>query len=114
MSIEIQLWHLVSLLLSFFGAAFTGAKILAGQFEKRLGERFDTQEKRLCNIGDTLKSEAAEWKRVERELMNLKADIPVQYVRREDYIRGQSVLEAKLDALYEKIGGIPGKGARHD
>ena len=35
--------------------------------------------------------------------MGLKAELPVAYVRRDDYIRGQSVLEAKLDGLATKI-----------
>ena len=29
--------------------------------------------------------------------------MPLHYVRREDYIRGQSVIEAKLDALGSKL-----------
>ncbi|MCN2262768.1 hypothetical protein MLL02_26285, partial [Escherichia coli] len=29
--------------------------------------------------------------------MRFKADLPLNYVRREDYIRGQTVIEAKLD-----------------
>ena len=41
-----------------------------------------------------------------RELLNLKAEMPVQYVRREDYIRGQSVLEAKLDGLVIKLENV--------
>ncbi|MDF6001947.1 hypothetical protein P4050_30630 [Pseudomonas aeruginosa] len=35
--------------------------------------------------------------------MSLKAELPIQYVRREDYIRGQSVIEAKLDGLAVKL-----------
>jgi hypothetical protein len=35
--------------------------------------------------------------------MRFKADLPLNYVRREDYIRGQTVIEAKLDALYNKL-----------
>jgi hypothetical protein len=113
MMIEFQLWQLISLLLSFFGAAFAGAKVLGAQFEKRLGERFDTQEKRLNNIGASLKSEAEEWKRLERDFMNFKADLPVQYVRREDYVRGQSVIEAKLDAVFSKLELVQIQGAKH-
>ena len=33
----------------------------------------------------------------------MKADLPLHYVRREDYIRGQSLIEAKLDALGNKL-----------
>ena len=57
---------------------------------------------------------AAQWVRIEREVLQLKADMPLQYVRREDYIRGQSVIESKLDSIASelkvtqiKIGGSP-------
>jgi hypothetical protein len=38
-------------------------------------------------------------KAVEEDLQALRASLPVLYVRREDHIRNQSVIEAKLDAL---------------
>ncbi|HBO0115257.1 TPA: hypothetical protein L4A45_006184, partial [Pseudomonas aeruginosa] len=37
------------------------------------------------------------------ELMSLKAELPFQYVLRDDYIRGQSVIEMKLDSLATKL-----------
>lgn len=40
---------------------------------------------------------------MERELLRFQAEMPLQYVRREDYIRGQSVIEAKLDGLGTKL-----------
>ena len=41
--------------------------------------------------------------RIERDLLAMKADLPLHYVRREDYIRGQSLIEAKRDALGNKL-----------
>jgi len=40
---------------------------------------------------------------VERELLRLKAQLPVDYVRREDWIRFSNTLEAKLDALRAEV-----------
>lgn len=40
---------------------------------------------------------------VERELLKLKAQLPVDYVRREDWIRFSNTLEAKLDALRAEV-----------
>lgn len=97
MLIEMQLWHLISLLLSFLGFVFGVAKYLVSQIEKR-----------LIAIEGGQKKADGEWARVERELLTLKADLPIQYVRREDYVRGQSVIEAKLDAVYVKIDTIKG------
>lgn len=67
---------------------------------KARAQHVDTQ---LYAMDAALKADASQWQRVERELLNLKADMPLHYVRREDYIRGQSVLEAKQDALYNRI-----------
>ena|ERR1700680_2838366 len=39
---------------------------------------------------------------IERELMQLKATMPVEYVRREDWIRFSNTLEAKIDAMRRK------------
>ena len=49
------------------------------------------------------REEAAQWQRIERDLLRMQAEMPLHYVRREDYIRGQSVIEAKLDALGSKL-----------
>lgn len=104
MMIEMQLWHLISLLLSFFGFVFGTAKYLVSQIETRL---------RAIETGQ--KKADGEWTRIERELLTLKADLPIQYVRREDYVRGQSVIEAKLDAVYTKLDAIKEKKEKpHD
>ena len=114
MKIEIELWHLISMLIAFI--AFTGAfgKLLLSQIQKNLKDKFEAQEKSasagnliLANRLDTIekagREEAKEWQRIEREVLMLKADLPQLYVRREDYIRGQSIIEAKLDGLAVKF-----------
>jgi hypothetical protein len=35
--------------------------------------------------------------------LEFKADMPFRYIARDDYIRGQTVIEAKLDAVAEKL-----------
>jgi hypothetical protein len=36
---------------------------------------------------------------LERDFLKFRGDLPLEYVRREDFIRNQSVIEAKLDAV---------------
>jgi hypothetical protein len=91
-SVEIEIPQLIGMLLSFAAMLATFGKVLAGMLDTR-----------LKRIEDQNKSESEGWKRLERELMDLRADLPLQYVRREDYVRGQTVIEAKLDALYNKL-----------
>lgn len=117
MGIEITLWQLVILLLAFFGACAGAGKLLLAQTQRHLDQRFLVMATRLDGIEAANREETNQWKRVERELMSLKADLPLQYVRREDYIRGQSVIEAKLDGLAVKLENaqLRGliKGANH-
>jgi hypothetical protein len=54
-----------------------------------------------------------ELRRVQRELLELKADLPRVYVFRDDYVRGQTVLESKLDALALRIENQQLRGDRH-
>lgn len=70
---------------------------------------------RLDRMVAAQEKDTDEWRRVERELMELRADLPVHYVRREDYIRGQSVIEAKLDSLALKLENVQLKtGVTHE
>ncbi len=114
MMIELNLANLIFILIATLGAFWALVKIIAIQTQKHLDTRFAMQEvsrdlnqkqitKRLDSIETVNREEASQWQRVERELLNLKADMPLHYVRREDYIRGQSVIEAKLDGLGTKL-----------
>lgn len=117
MTIQLELWHLILILISFFGACGAFGKILLSQSKSHLTERFEAQDTirkndflqltiRLDGIEKSTREEANQWQRMERELLQLKADLPLHYVRREDYIRGQSVIEAKLDGLAGKLENI--------
>ena len=43
---------------------------------------------------------------LERKFLEHQAQLPLQYVMRPDYIRNQSVIEAKLDALAERTSTL--------
>ncbi|KKB00569.1 membrane protein, partial [Avibacterium paragallinarum] len=45
MTINVDFWHLVGLLLSFLGCCFGFAKILVAQFQSSLSERHQNQLK---------------------------------------------------------------------
>lgn len=114
MTIELNLANLIFIFIASIGGIWTLLKIIAIQFKRELQARFTIQDKasnahylqlntRLDVLDSAVKTDAGQWQRVERELLNLKAELPLHYVRREDYIRGQSVIEAKLDGLGTKL-----------
>ena len=45
-------------------------------------------------------------RKLEKDFMKLKAVLPLEYVRKEDSIRQEVIINAKLDALAEKIDGL--------
>lgn len=116
----------VASLLGVFTGVITGlVKLLLWQFEKRLGERFAAQEEarkdasrhwedNFAKVLERQDKDAAAVAQLERSFLNFKAELPLEYVRREDWVRGQAVLEAKLDGVALKIENIMLKGARND
>lgn len=92
MTLTFELPQIVSIVITIIGGIIGLAKYMLAQISKDI--------KRIEEQG---RAEANGWKQVERDLMELRAELPLQYVRREDYVRGQSVIEAKLDALYNKL-----------
>lgn len=123
MNVELEFWQLVTLLLAFFGAVAGGAKMMFSQFERRLGERFLSQESALASsnksINELLTRHVEEQGKVidkmnelERDMLKWRAELPLLYVRREDFIRNQTVIEAKLDAISQRVQNIQLTGTR--
>lgn len=99
MNLQIDFWQLVGLLLSGLGALVGVMKFGLAQAQKHQ----DVTHQQLISRLDAMERSSAQWQSLEREMLQMKADMPLQYVRREDYIRGQSVIEAKLDAVASKL-----------
>ncbi len=70
------------------------AKWTIGAGLKGLGEKICAQEEKIGKIGEKQHE-------LEREVLNIKADLPLCYVRREDFIRNEVVINAKLDKLHD-------------
>ncbi len=124
MKLELELWQFILLLLAFFGAAAGAGRLLLGQIKNQLDERFKTQEetrksnydqlaRRLDDMDSSGREAANQWHRVELEMLKIKGDFPLQYVLRDDYIRGQSIIEAKLDGLAMKVENAQLRGVLH-
>lgn len=103
MTMDLTPTNIITLVLSIAGLIGVLIKLLMAQQLRHIDKSFDSQNKRLDRIEQAGREEAGNWQRVERDLSALKADLPAHYVRREDYIRGQSVIESKLDSLAAQI-----------
>lgn len=122
MNVQIELWQLVSLfaglLVSFLTFVFVGGRLLLGQIDQRIAARFSSIEQANSVASRhwdekfaAVQKAVSGLSELEREFLRWKADLPLHYVRREDYVRNQTVIEAKLDALYKEMTSH--KGATH-
>ena len=109
-TIQLEVWHLVTLLILFVSVIASAGWMLLGQIDKRLDARFaGMEEARLDSakhwensfksvLEEQHKNSEAQ-RQLERDFLKFRGDLPLEYVRREDFIRNQSVIEAKLDAI---------------
>lgn len=81
---------------------FWSVKWLLDRHTDVIGKRFDVLEAEMKADREALHD-------VERSLMQLKADLPLNYVRKEDAVRHEAVFNAKLDALASKIDNYAGR-----
>lgn len=130
MTFELELGQLIGWaagLLSLFATVVTGlVKLLLNQFEKRLGDRFAAQdsarqaatkhwEDNFAKVLERQDKDADAVQQLERSFLRFQAELPIQYVRREDWVRNQTIIEAKIDAVFSKLEVIQLNGARnHD
>lgn len=114
MTVQLEISHVISLVVAFVGCVWAIGKLLLVQGNKSLDQRFaaldkarEEGQKNLAETLQTLKTQgetnALTVGNLERDFLRFKAELPNLYVRREDYVRGQTVLEAKQDALYSKL-----------
>jgi hypothetical protein len=85
MTIQVDFWYLVSMLLGFMGTLGGFGMILLKQIDKRI----DQQNTRISNL--------------EKDFSEHKIRLPLEYQRREDAIRFETILNAKLDAIGNRI-----------
>lgn len=119
MTVELTIANLLTIVIAVIAAMWGLGKLLLSQNRRQLDERFTRMDTRFDAVDRQQKEEAKEWRRVERDVLEMKAALPLDYVRREDYVRGQSVIEAKLDGLAKLVQTVQvrtllGKGAPHD
>lgn len=95
MHVTFELWQLITLSITVIGAIAGLCKLLLAQSTRSI-------EHALAQI----RGDADKWHELELKFYQHLADLPVAYVRREDYVRGQTVIEAKLDALATELKSL--------
>lgn len=130
MIVELNLSNILFLVSALIGAFWTLAKLVGVYMQRATKlqqeffvQQFSTHEKaefdlhallvrRLDGIEALHREDAAQWQRVERELLMLKADLPLNYVRRDDYVQAIASILVKLDSAQLRHENLLLKGLR--
>ena len=106
MTLQIDFWQLLGLLLSGLGALWGVVKMAAAQAQRHQVAAHAQLVGRLDAIEQASRTEAGNWQRVERDILQLKAELPLNYVRRDDYVQAMATIMAKLDSINLRFENI--------
>ena len=106
-----DLYQWIMILIAMISTVIATIKILWGRIETNLNNNFQVMQNRLEDVAKQSAQNHDDIRDLERKFYKFQIDLPHVYVAREDYIRGQTVIEAKLDALALKIASknVPAK-----
>jgi predicted Holliday junction resolvase-like endonuclease len=117
MTVQFELWQLITLLLSFFAAVGLAFRLFLSLINQGLDDRFKAMKEASAtannNLHEELKRQGRDIQKMqdlERQFLQFQAELPNQYVRRDDYIRSQTVIEGKVDRIMQMIGSLQIKG----
>ena len=103
MILELEAYQVIGLLATVAGSIFGTGKALFARFDASLRERDDTLEAAISNVSKQLTQQSNDVRQIEKDLLLLKAELPEKYLTRADFNRTFTVVEAKLDRLYELL-----------
>lgn len=94
------LWF-AGLCLTLLGAAAGVGRWLMTQSQARMDDRF-------ASLENTMQRESDGIRELRLQMGQISQMLPVEYVRREDWIRFSTVIDAKIDRLGERISDLTG------
>jgi chromosome segregation ATPase len=97
MTFTFDAWQLLTIAATLAGGFWAMAKVLAMQISKTLDAKFENFDERFVQLERQMTTQSGDSRRIERELLELKAELPREYTRREDFTRVQATIEVKID-----------------
>jgi hypothetical protein len=101
--IEVELWQLITLAVTL-GAAICGAfwgmaRMMMAQAKGQIDGQFGQIAAQFNKVSEHLTKQDDTTRRLERELLELRAELPRDYVRREDYVQAIAIITTKIDGV---------------
>lgn len=95
MTIALEPYHLFMMFVALATAFFALFKILANQILKNIDDKFQI----IKGVEESLANTIEHANRLERDFLRMKADLPINYVRREEHTKH----DAQIEGLSAKI-----------
>lgn len=106
MIIELEPYQTFMVLSGILGGVIGMIKIMGNQINKNIQQNFESTNLKIENVARQAAEGQKEIRALERQFLEFKADMPFRYIARDDYIRGQTVLEAKVDSIAQKLENV--------
>ena len=103
MTIQLEAYQVFLILSAVLSAVAGMIKMMGSQINKNIQQNFESTNQKIEEVSRQAVKGQEEVRELERKFLEFKADMPFRYIARDDYIRGQTVIEAKLDAWAEKL-----------
>ena len=99
MTLELEGYQAIMLAITIGGSIFGAGKAFFGRIETSLKDRDDGLKAEIAKVNDNVSKESEAIRQLDREILKLKAELPREYVAKEDFVRSFTVVEAKIDAV---------------
>ena len=106
MTLQLEAYQAFIVLSTIFGGVIGMIKIMGSQFYKNILHIFVSFYLRIEKGARQAEEGQKEIRALERQFLEFKADMPFRYIARDDYIRGQTILEQKMDAVAQKLENV--------
>lgn len=103
MTLELNIANLIAIGAAFIGALWALMKTFAVQYERSLEARFKDLGEGMGGIKTSQLREQETTARLERELLRFQAELPRDYVRRDDFVRVVGTIETKIDNMALRV-----------
>jgi hypothetical protein len=103
----VSLYEILGAIALVVGSHWALLKVAVSQFERRLDERFAAQEKAReegqKSWQERVNRMESRQEEIEKDVRRILIELPREYVNRTDYVRRETVIEAKIDQLSLRI-----------
>lgn len=103
MTLNLEAYQIIGLCMTIGGSIWATGKAFFSRFEASMKERDEGLKKDIGKLGEQMSKESEAIRQLDRDFLKLKAELPEKYVNKHDFNRSFTVVDAKLDRLYELV-----------